>query len=122
MSGRIKLAQNFYEDEFTCNCGCGLKGIDPLLVNLLQETRYEYGSSMVVTSGMRCPDWNKEVGGSEGSSHLWGMAADIEMTDPTLRWRMIRMMQKFFKRVGIAKSFIHVDVDYKKANPIIWVY
>ena len=119
---RAKLARNFYEDEFTCKCGCGLNGISQSLVDLLQETRYEYGSSMVVTSGMRCPEWNKEVGGSENSSHLWGLAVDIEMTDPVLRYRMIRMMQKFFKRIGIAKNFIHVDVDYNKTNPVIWTY
>ena len=27
-----------------------------------------------------------------------------------------------FRRFGIAKSFIHVDIDNEKSNPVIWLY
>ena len=119
---RKNLSRNFYEDEFACKCGCGLKDIDPMLVELLQQTRDEYGSPMAITSGLRCETWNKACGGKSNSSHLFGKAADVEMDNGILRYRFIRMAQMFFKRIGIAKTFIHVDVDHMKANPVIWTY
>ena len=27
-----------------------------------------------------------------------------------------------FYRIGISKSFIHVDIDEDKVSPVIWVY
>ncbi len=99
-----------------------MNGIDQTLVELLQQTRDEYGSSMHVTSGLRCKTWNTACGGSENSSHLFGKAVDIGMDNAVLRYRLIRMMQMFFKRIGIAKTFIHVDVDHMKTNPVIWTY
>ena len=119
---RKRVTRNFYEDEFSCKCGCGLNGIDTNLVELLQLTRDEYGSPMTVTSGLRCETWNKACGGKENSSHLFGKAVDVEMDNAILRYRLIRMMQMFFKRIGIAKTFIHVDVDHLKTNPVIWTY
>ena len=119
---RINVTRNFYEDEFACKCGCGLKDIDSNLAELLQLTRDEYGSPMKITSGLRCKTWNSACGGSENSSHLIGKAVDIEMDNSILRYRLIRMLQMFFKRIGIAKTFIHVDVDHIKTNPVIWTY
>lgn len=120
--GRKKVATNFYEDEFECNCGCGLKNINPVLVERLQEARTDYGSPMVLTSGLRCKKFNSKQNGSPNSSHLWGEAVDVAMNDPILRYRMVQIFQKYFKRIGIAKNFIHVDVDHMKIHPCIWTY
>tara|TARA_R110002020_G_scaffold159787_1_gene343907 strand:- start:1 stop:366 length:366 start_codon:yes stop_codon:yes gene_type:complete len=120
--GRKKITTNFYEDEFECNCGCGLKNINPVLVERLQEARTDYDSPMVVTSGLRCKNFNSKQNGSPNSSHLWGEAVDVAMNDPILRYRMVQIFQKYFKRIGIAKNFIHVDVDHMKIHPCIWTY
>ena len=122
MTERIKLTPNFYQDEFACKCGCGLDDISKDLVDLLQTARDLYKSPMQVTSGLRCKNWNSQVGGAAHSAHLSGKAVDIEMSSSILRYRMVRIMQKFFKRIGIAKTFINVDVDHSKTNPCIWTY
>ena len=66
---------------------------------------------------------NKKVGGSENSSHLWGMASDVSVTNSLLRYRMIQCAQSVgIMRIGIANDFIHFDTDYAKTNPVIWTY
>ena len=119
---RKKLTPNFYEDEFACKCGCGLNGINRELVNLLQKLREDFNSPMVVTSGLRCPEWNTKSKGSSNSSHLWGEAVDIGITDGMMRYKFVQKAQKHFQRIGIAKTFVHIDVENMKTNPVIWTY
>ena len=51
---------------------------------LLDPLREAWGGPLVVTSGYRCPELNKAVGGSETSAHTAGWAADLVPGDP--RW------------------------------------
>lgn len=44
---------------------------------LLDPLREAWGGPLVVTSGYRCPELNKAVGGSETSAHTAGWAADL---------------------------------------------
>lgn len=50
-----------------------------LAVEVLQPLRYALRAPIVITSGYR-PEWlNAAIGGARGSSHLYGLAADIEV-------------------------------------------
>lgn len=51
------------------------------LVELLQRIRDHFDRKITVTSGCRCERYNKEVGGSPKSQHLYGRAADIVVED-----------------------------------------
>ena len=116
------ITKNFKTAEFACPC-CDAVKMDIDFVKTLQLLRDEYGSPMRINSGFRCEKHNKKVGGSDSSSHLWGMARDISVTDSILRYRMIQCAQKVgILRMGIAKDFIHFDTDYKKKTPVIWTY
>jgi zinc D-Ala-D-Ala carboxypeptidase len=117
-----QLTRNFSKKEFECAC-CGQDDIDIELVKKLQELRMEYGSPMKVTSGVRCRPHNRAVGGAENSSHLFSIAVDIAMSDSTLRHRFVRTaLAMGWKRIGIAKTFVHLDIDGRKASPVIWTY
>ena len=60
---------------------------------------------------------------SKNSSHLKGVAADIACTDSITRYIIIDALLKAgFTRIGIAKTFIHVDNDIDKAQNCIWTY
>ena len=116
------ITKNFKTDEFACEC-CGKSEMDIDFVKTLQNLREEYGVPMRVNSGFRCKKHNKSIGSSDSSSHLWGMASDISVTDSVLRYRMIQCAQKIgIVRIGIGGDFIHFDTDNKKASPVIWTY
>lgn len=68
---------NFRKEEFKCPCCGGYgPGIASSLVENLQALRNKYGNT-IITSGYRCPNWNKRVGGDPNSAHLKGQAADF---------------------------------------------
>lgn len=47
------------------------------LANFLEEVRVVCNSPLLITSGVRCPELNKAVGGVATSQHVTGHAADI---------------------------------------------
>ena len=46
------------------------------LIELMDGIRSAWGSAIIVTSGYRCPELNKKVGGAKTSAHLTGYAVD----------------------------------------------
>ena len=117
------LSKNFSKDEFKCgnarkDC-CGLYIPSGELIRKLQKLRDKVGLKIVVNSGTRCVLRNIQVGGSDNSSHLRGLAADITCSDMML---LLRCALGIFSRVGISGSYIHVDVDEDKPQGIYWVY
>ena len=117
----MKLTKNFNSNEFACPC-CGVETIDPLLVAGLQVLRDEVGVPLAVSSGYRCKKWNKHVGGSSKSQHLYGKAADIYPLGKISLESLCRMAEKIpsFNKGGIgyypAKGIIHVDVRGSRAR------
>ena len=108
---REKLTENFYKDEFSCRCGCGLDSIDPTLVDILQCSRTATALTYEISSGCRCEKHNKKVGGKPNSAHLRGKAADITCVGSNMRYRMVQDLIKRFRRIEIRDSWIHVDID-----------
>lgn len=77
----VQLAKNFKSTEFDCHgkgC-CSETLVDQKLVGYLQKIRDHFGKSVNVSSGYRCVIHNSKpsVGGSTGSKHTKGQAADI---------------------------------------------
>ena len=48
------------------------------LMEFLDGLRKEWGSPIRITSGYRCPQLNKKVGGSATSAHMIGYAVDMQ--------------------------------------------
>lgn len=71
---------NFKRAEFKCKCNkyCNGFPVEPdfELVAILQDIRNHYGKPINITSGIRCKQHNKNVGGSKTSKHLQGKAVD----------------------------------------------
>lgn len=55
-----------------------------LVDTILDPLREAWGKPIIITSGYRCPQVNKAVGGAKNSQHLTGCAADIRTTKDTL--------------------------------------
>ena len=111
----------FKMTEFTCKCGCKACNMDKDFLDMIDEARYFAEVPFKITSGYRCKDHNKFVGGSSTSSHLKGYAADIKYTSELQLVKIIHgLTLAGFSRIGINadKKFIHVDNDPNKPNAI----
>lgn len=57
--------------------------LNQLVDNILDPLREAYGEPIIVSSGYRCPELNKAVGGAASSQHTLGQAADIHTKSNT---------------------------------------
>lgn len=111
----------FKEKEFACNCGCGRNKMSQFFLNMLDNARDIAGVPFVINSGYRCQEYNKRIGGVNGSAHTHGVAADIKVSDNMARYFIFNaLLEAGFNRIGVYSSFIHVDCDVSKTNNVIW--
>ena len=102
--------------------------MDKEFLSMLDAAREIYGKPRVITSGFRTENYNEELRkrgykASGKSSHLKGLAADIGCTNSPDRWDLLdSLMKAGFNRIGIANTFIHVDIDPDKPPFLIWTY
>ena len=113
----------FTLDEFDCpslpNSGINM---DSDFLNKLEQARKIAGIPFKVTSGYRTKERNEQVGGVPNSSHLIGVASDIAVSSGNERYIILNALIKAgFKRLGVAKTFIHCDTDPNKPNSV-WTY
>jgi len=111
----------FKASEFACTCprpACvGKTGsIEPDLGERLDALRSICVFPLTVTSGLRCPEHNAEVGGAPDSAHLTGQAADIECTHAGLRRIIVKAAMLLFDYVEIAPHHVHCDVKERGAR------
>jgi len=105
-----KLSPHFASAEFACP-HCGKVKVTPKLIKLLEELRKEIGNRpIVITSGYRCIEHNKAVGGHPKSYHTKGLAADIRASGIAPIDLFFEALKLGFSGVGLYDSFVHVDV------------
>ena len=107
---------------YSCPCGCGKQGPDGSLLIMLDAMRQLYGRPIIVTSGPRCEDYNAKVGGVLDSAHTRAKAADLACTNSRDRLALVHSaIECGCKRIGVAKTFVHVDVDEDLPEGL-WTY
>lgn len=117
-NGDEKLSANFKVKEFACKDGSDPIFIAPELVDILQKIRNHFGKSVVINSGYRTPTYNKKVGGSTYSQHLYGNAADIKISGvkPKDVAAFVEALMPNKGGIGIYANFTHVDVREVKSR------
>ena len=104
----------FTRSEFRCPCGrCGGFPAEPAekLVRLADQVREHFGAPALPSSGVRCPEHNKDVGGVWNSFHLAGKALDFR-----IQGRSAAEVLAFVKTLpvhyayAIDGSYVHMDV------------
>ena len=96
-------------------------------IGMLDAARDLAGVPFKITSGYRIEadiERLRKAGYkvSKNSSHLKGLAADIAC-NTEIRYNMLESLMKVgFNRIGIANTFIHVDIDPDKPPFVIWTY
>jgi len=99
------------------------KLMNKVLVEMLNEVREKFGKAIIINSGYRTVEHNKKVGGKSDSSHLKRLAVDIVCSNSVDRFKLYDILREVgFKRIGVGKTFIHVDIDKDKSPEVFWVY
>lgn len=97
--------------------------LDQYLLLSLENLERWLKVDLVFTSGLRCEACNTAAGGVPGSAHISGKAVDIKIANSHQRHDLLRAVFALqFSRVGIGKTFIHVDVDTDKPQQVCWLY
>lgn len=95
-----------------------------MCVNLLEVLRKELDCPIKISSGYRCHDLNKVVGGANNSKHIYGQAADIYADKYSAiglynyikeNKKMFDYDQLIYEKSGI-KSWVHVSYVNKEIN------
>lgn len=103
--------------------GSGRKYMDLSFLSYLDQLREKCGFEFKVNSGYRTLAHNEEVLGEPASAHTKGLAADIAIKGSRERFIFVEEALKIgFRRIGIAKTFIHIDIDGSKDQEVIWLY
>jgi uncharacterized protein YcbK (DUF882 family) len=108
---KIKISENFNLSEFECPC-CHKVMLSEDLFAKVDKLRKLLKKSIFITSGYRCNEYNKKVGGVEGSYHKLGLAVDIEITD--FLWVVLYPIVKTIGFTGIGvylkEGYCHLDI------------
>ena len=117
--------ENFKPEEFRCS-HCQALNIHSDIMDLLQEARNELGP-LSITSGYRCGVHNSQVSKTGiAGPHTTGKALDISVKDSQHRKQLITYFAPKVTGLGIAKSFIHIDIleeeDGFEMRPNSWGY
>ena len=89
---------------------------------VLDEAREFAVIPFIINSAYRSPNHPLSVK-NPSSSHIKGLAVDIKATDNATRFKIVEaLISVGFTRIGIADTFIHVDLDFDKRQNIIWTY
>ena len=116
--------KNFKASEFTCHCGCGFNVIDQRVIDMAQAIRDALGIPVRVNSGCRCEKHNAACGGTKGSFHVKGLAADLscglgaaKMFDTVKKLKAEGKLPNLeFCILYRRKNFIHIDCGNKRKN------
>ena len=117
--------ENFTYEELACPC-CGVMNISHISLKKLDLLRISLSYPLVINSACRCYLHNKDVGGAKESSHLCSIdspsyAFDIKALTSSEKYKIVsKAITLGFHRIGVYKTFIHLDDDLTK-RPAIWV-
>lgn len=122
-----KITEHFTYGEFRCK-HCGTNHTKREFIERLESARV-YSSnidskvSYKISSGYRCIEYNKLVGGVHDSAHTLGIAADIQYKNNHEKFVILYgVLHAEFKRIGEGDGFIHVDTDNTKPQYTKWGY
>lgn len=118
----MKLTEHFDSSEFKCP-HCGRDDIDKRLVERLEKLFAAcQASCIIISSGLRCPDYSVSVGGYRNDMHTKGGAADLIVYrngdnggrgEPMSSYAVAAIAEDLglFNGIGIINdTYIHLDI------------
>ena len=107
----------FSRNEFRCKCGryCDGFPVEPeeLLIQQAVLVREHFGAPVFVSSGVRCAQHNRNVGGVDGSRHKKGKAMDfrVEGKGSAVVLKFVKTLPNVRYAYAIDGSYVHMDIN-----------
>ncbi len=120
----MQLTQHFTLEELTRSTIAKQRGIDntpaqdilenlrALCRNVLEPARLRFGAPIYITSGYRCPQLNKAVGGKPTSQHQYGEAADLQ----------VKGVANLRRLYNILDNISHDQLLYESNGKTQWIH
>lgn len=90
-------------------------------MKLIDELRGRVGSPIIINSAFRTKSHNLKVGGKSNSSHTRGLAVDLKVSSSEHRFLIVKCaLELGITRIGIYKTFVHLDIDKSFPERVIW--
>lgn len=117
-------AKYFKESEFVCcTPSCSLQDMKQSTMDKLDKARELAGIPFVLNSAYRSKEYEISKGRAGTSSHTLGYAVDIRCNTSENRFKIVTALREVgFNRIGIAKTYIHVDNSPHHKPNVIWDY
>lgn len=111
----------FDRSDFDCQ-ETGENKMEDEFIGKLDALREACGWPFIVTSGYRDPSHSVEIVKPNGGGyHTKGIASDIKVLGGKKRYEIVdNALKQGFNGIGIAKSFVHLDI--REDTPMIWTY
>ena len=118
------MSKYFSESEFKkCVPSCSERDMDGAFLSLLDEVREKAGIPLILNCAYRSSSWDKSKGRSGNSAHTRGKAVDIRCNASVTRYKIVKAaLDCGVRRIGIGRTFVHVDTDETKPQGVIWHY
>tara|TARA_R110000803_G_scaffold166772_1_gene230085 strand:- start:128 stop:451 length:324 start_codon:yes stop_codon:yes gene_type:complete len=98
------------------------EGMNVKFLAKLDEAREFAKIPFVINSAYRSPEHPESIK-NPTSSHIKGLAVDVSVRDSVTRFKVLNaLIAVGFNRIGVAGTFIHVDLDTHKSQNVIWTY
>lgn len=111
-------------DFSRCIPKSNINQLDSLLVFILRKIEEHTGREVRVNSAFRSVSYEVANGRKGDSSHCICKAVDIHCYDSLYRYNIVKLALQFgINRIGIYKTFIHLDVATAKdgkTTHVIW--
>lgn len=125
----MNLSEHFTLDELVASQTAARRGIDnrpsaqvtanlTRLAGTLERVRALVGKPLTISSGYRCPELNKWIGGAASSAHVLGLAADINCAglSPKALALLIRESDIEYDQLIYEGTWVHLGLSAAPAR------
>lgn len=118
------MSKYFKPAEFNrCSPSCSIEDMDADFLALLDKVREDAGIPLVLTCAYRSKSYDKAKGRSGNSAHTKGKGADIKALSNQTRMKIVQAaLKNGITRIGIGKTFVHIDNDKSLPQGCMWDY
>ena len=109
----------FKIEDFNCQ-ETGENDMSVDFIHALDQLREACKFPFIITSGYRSKDHSVEKRKAKAGTHAQGIAADIRVSGGAQRLSIVKHASAMGMSVGVAKTFVHVDI--RKTPAMCWCY